>query len=375
MRILYVCRSLAYWGGLERILVEKMNLLVSMYGFEVYVLTTDQGNHSIPYLLDERVDWEDLGIRIHRQYSYSGIKRLFVAQKKHRIFKRKISERIRTIRPDIIVCNTANYADLNILVKTKGDIPLIIESHNILRYTLRNKSIKEKYATLMYLRSLKKAQTIVALTNGDALEWGKIFPHVIKIPNVVHLNEGAYSTLDSKQVIFVGRLDSQKRPMDMIRIWQLVYPMFPDWHLHIYGEGELQQKIEDTANSLDMNIHIHQPTDKIFECYRKSSILVSTSLFEPFVLVIPEAMICGLPVVAYDVPYGPSEIITDGHNGFLVANNDVQVFADKMCELMSNVSLRQRMGKAAIASSQRYSAEIILPMWKTLFEKVISPRE
>ena len=145
MRILYVCRSLAYWGGLERILVEKMNLLVSMYGFEVYVLTTDQGNHSIPYLLDERVDWEDLGIRIHRQYSYSGIKRLFVAQKKHRIFKRKISERIRTIRPDIIVCNTANYADLNILVKTKGDIPLIIESHNILRYTLRNKSIKEKY--------------------------------------------------------------------------------------------------------------------------------------------------------------------------------------------------------------------------------------
>jgi glycosyltransferase involved in cell wall biosynthesis len=352
-----------------------MNLLVSMYGFEVYVLTTDQGNHSIPYLLDERVDWEDLGIRIHRQYSYSGIKRLFVAQKKHRIFKRKISERIRTIRPDIIVCNTANYADLNILVKTKGDIPLIIESHNILRYTLRNKSIKEKYATLMYLRSLKKAQTIVALTNGDALEWGKIFPHVIKIPNVVHLNEGAYSTLDSKQVIFVGRLDSQKRPMDMIRIWQLVYPMFPDWHLHIYGEGELQQKIEDTANSLDMNIHIHQPTDKIFECYRKSSILVSTSLFEPFGLVIPEAMSCGLPVVACDVPYGPSEIITDGHNGFLVANNDVQVFADKMCELMSNVSLRQRMGKAAIASSQRYSAEIIMPMWKTLFEKVISPRE
>ena len=67
MRILYVFRSLAYWGGIERILVDKMNNLVSMYDYEVYMLTTDQGDHPVPYELDARVHLIDLGIRLHQQ--------------------------------------------------------------------------------------------------------------------------------------------------------------------------------------------------------------------------------------------------------------------------------------------------------------------
>jgi hypothetical protein len=65
MRIIYIYQSLAIWGGIERILVEKMNYLVSHYGFDVYMFTTDQGNHEIPYQLDNRVKFVDFGIQFH----------------------------------------------------------------------------------------------------------------------------------------------------------------------------------------------------------------------------------------------------------------------------------------------------------------------
>lgn len=367
MRLLYVCRSLAYWGGIERILADKMNHLVTMYGYEIYMLTTDQGDHPVPYQLEEKVHLEDLDIRFYQQYRYGGVKRLWVAWQSGRLFRQRLAERLRVIQPDLIVCTTANYVDINNLAKLKGNIPLIVESHSICQKTLGQKGIRNRYADYMYRRGLSKAQMIVSLTESDAAEWRKIFPNVCVIPNMVHLNEGEVSSLENKQVIWVGRLDYQKRPMEIIKIWQKVFLQFTDWHLDIFGEGEEQQELENTARSLNMNIHIHQPTDKIFDCYRNCSMMVSTSLYEPFGLVIPEAMSCGLPVIAYDCPYGPHDLITDGQNGFLIPMNDQQFFVERLSSLISDFSLRHQMGQAAIAASQQYSAEKVMPLWHQLF--------
>lgn len=364
MRILYVCRSLAYWGGIERVLVDKMNYLVRMYGDEVYMLTSDQGSHPVPYQLESKVHLEDLDICFHRQYRYHLLKRIMVAIRLERLFMKRLSERLRVIQPDVIVCTTANYVDINILAKVKGTIPLIVESHSIYRMTLGQKGLRNRYADYMYRKGLSKARMIVALTEGDAVEWRKEFQNVCVIPNIVHLNEGEISSLDNKRVIWVGRFDYQKRPMEIIKIWQMVYPKFPDWHLDIYGEGEQRPELEELERSLNMNIHIHKPTAMIFNCYRRSSILVSTSLFEPFGLVIPEAMSCGLPVVTYDCPFGPGSIISDGLNGFLVKMDDREMMIGKICSLMDDIFLRQKIGIAARELSFNYSAEIIMPLWK-----------
>ena len=105
--------------------------------------------------------------------------------------------------------------------------------------------------------------------------------------------------------------------------------------------------------------------------YMKNSILLMTSIYEPFGLVLPEAMSCGLPVVAFDCPYGPADIITDGVDGFIIKDRNVEEYANKVCLLMDDVSLRIKMGQAGIVSSQRYTAERIMPMWKQLFEQVV----
>lgn len=371
MIILYVFRSLAHWGGIERVLVDKMNYLVTMYGYEVFMLTTDQGNHPVPYQLEKGVHLEDLGIRFHQQYRYHGLKRLWIAWRLEKLFKQHLANRFQTIKPDVIICTTANYVDINILAKVKGSIPLIVESHSIYRRTLNQKGLRNRYVDYMYRKGLSKAEMIVTLTEGDAAEWRKAFSNVSVIPNMVHLSEGEFSSLDHKRVLWVGRFDYQKRPMEMIEIWKMVYPQFPDWHLDIYGEGEQQEELETLAKSIGMNIHIHQPTDRIFDAYRNSSILVSTSLFEPFGLVIPEAMSCGLPVVAYDCPYGPADMINDGKTGFLVPMDDRQAFAKQLIRLMSDDDIRQQLGKAAVISAQAYSAEKIMPQWRLLYNDMV----
>ena len=371
MRVLYIFRSLATWGGIERILVDKMNNLVAMYNYNVYMLTSDQGDHPIPYRLDERVRLEDLGIRFHQEYQYHGLKRLIVAKRLKSLYEKRLSEKLCQIHPDVIVCTTADHIDS--IVKLKGSVPLVVESHSICKRTIEQGRfwLLRKWYRKNYLMTLSHVNVIVALTERDAVEWRKLHHNVLVIPNMVNLNEGSMSTLENKRVIFVGRFDYQKQPMELIKIWQRVFLSFPDWQLDIYGEGEQQGELKEFLKSHNMNITIHQPTDRIFDCYRTSSLLVSTSLFEPFGLVIPEAMSCGLPVVAYDCPYGPSSLIENGKNGFLIEQNNISFFVDKVCLLMKDMELRRRMGKDAVLSSQKYKVSKIMPLWKDLFDKLL----
>ena len=212
---------------------------------------------------------------------------------------------------------------------------------------------------------------VVGIT--DAEEWKKYHPFVVVIPNMVHLSRETILSSTSKKAIFVGRFDYQKRAQEAIRIWSLIRPKYPDWVLDIYGEGELQKDIEDAAKRVG-GISVYPPTTFIFDCYQKSSILISTSLFEPFGLVIPEAMSCGLPVVAYDCQYGPADIISDGVDGFLIKQDDINAFVEKLSMLMSSMEMRKRMGDLGIQSAHRFEASQIMPLWQNLFQQ-LNPSE
>ena len=120
------------------------------------------------------------------------------------------------------------------------------------------------------------------------------------------------------------------------------------------------------------NVIIHKPTHDIFNCYRNSSFMIITSLFEPFGLVIVEAASCGLPVVAFDCPYGPAEILTQGVDGYLIKDRNQKMFVEKVCSLIDDPLSRGQMGRAAIETSYKYLPSNILPMWKQLFDELLS---
>lgn len=371
MKILYMFRSLAVWGGIERILVDKMNLLAEKYGQEVYLLTTDQGSHPVPYRLSDGVHHEDLNILFYRQYNYSGLKRLSVAWRMARQYDRLLADRLKKINPDVIICTTADR--LGSIVKRKGNTPLLVESHSICLRTIdngRNWLLRKLYRR-RFLRSLSKVDKIVALTKGDASEWRRYHSQVAVIPNFIHQHEETISAQTSKKAIFVGRFDYQKRAEDAIQIWKMVREKHPDWVLEMYGDGELQQEVCSLASAVG-GVEVHQPTEGIFATYQDCCFLISTSLFEPFGLVIPEAMSCGLPVVAFDCPYGPADLIADQKDGFLIQDRDLAAFADRVCELIENEELRLKMGQTAKLSSKRYDAEAVMPLWMQLLGQLVA---
>lgn len=356
MKIVYLYSSLAIMGGVERVLVDKMNYLVS-HGYEVYIITADQGQHPVSYRVDERIQLYDLQIRFHSQYQYNGWQRLIEGRRLSRLYLQRLREKLEIIKPDVIVCTTSQ--NVRGLLRMKGNIPLVVESHvNFAHPDSWHHTIRTLYNNYW----TGKADAIVTLTQGDAKNWRRVSRNVHVIPNIVHLNDtGRFSDCTSKRAIFVGRLVEQKGIPDLIKVWQIVNQRYPDWQLDIYGNGQMESIPE-------IKIFVHPPTEDIMEEYINSSMLLMTSIYEPFGLVLPEAMSCGLPVIAFDCPYGPAEIITDSNDGFVVNNRDINVFAKKVCLLIETQGLRQEMGKAAIKSVQRYSAECIMPIWKKLFD-------
>lgn len=371
MKILYVIDTIAIWGGLERVIVEKVNYLAENYDFEMHIVTVDQGNHPIPYPLSPKVSYKDLGIQFHHQYSFHGLYRLYKKMNLNRLFNKRLKCYIQDVHPDVIVSVRPQFT--NAIVKAKGLVPFVFESHSSCKGQIATESdflakVKAKHS----ISSIKNAQLVVALTEGDATEWRNINTKVCVIPNIVHLNEtGEYSDCDAESVIFVGRFSKQKNIMCLLKIWKIVHERKPNWHLQIFcGYGEEQDSLLPIIENMNANIHVHEPTSDIMKKYKESSILVMTSAYEPFGLVLPEAMSCGIPVVAFDCPYGPSDIITDGKDGFLIRNYDMQLFAEKVCMLIDKPDLRKKMGKAGVLSSRRYETKLIMPQWKELFENL-----
>ena len=376
MRLLYIVSAVAVHAGLERILIDKVNWLAEKSDHEIHVVTFDQGNHPLAFPLHPNIDLRDINVSLHRSYQYDGIKRLLYSKKLHNLLLKRLKLTIQEISPDIIF--SLQKPNIHDVVKAAGSVPVVFESHSSRKGRFMEtltlwKKIKVIFNEKSYEHSIKKVKCLVALTQGDALEWQKINSNVVVIPNVVHLNlTGKNSSLVEKKVVFVGRYAVQKDIGSLLQIWQIIHLRYPDWRLDIYGGyGPEIDKWFDIISTQQANVFAHHSVPDLSEIFLHSSMLLLTSLYEPFGLVIPEAMSFGLPVVSFDCPYGPSDIISDGVDGFLIKNRSIDEFAEKVCLLIWDIELRKRMGKAGVLSSKRYSADIIMPLWLSLFEQLV----
>lgn len=370
MKVMYVCKVFAEWGGLERVWSDKMNALASLSGYSVVLVTTEQGTHPFPYELSRAIVHRNLSVPFTAQYRYHGLRRWWFKWKYMRLFRRRLKALLAEQKPDVLISNSSVYVDM--LVRWKGRLPLIVECHGDYDHPfhlLPMTPFKRIQAWLHY-RAIGKADAVVALSRQDADKWKQCNPHAYAIPDMVHLNTaGTTCDVAAKHVIFVGRADAQKGFNYLADVWDRVSKRHPDWQLDIYGEG-LDRNHSLIRPIKGDNVAVHGKTEHIFDCYKESSILVLTSIYEPFGLVMPEAMSCGLPVVAFNCPYGPEEIITDGDDGFLIDGFNVEAFAEKLSLLMADEDLRRQMGQRAMLAARRYSKENVLPLWLALFEQL-----
>ena len=383
MKILYVYPKFTSAAGTERILIDKINYFADKKGYEVLVLTYEQGQHSFIYPISNNARHIDLGVRYCELYNYGRLSRFFKWKLYDRLLNKRFSKVVHDYHPDIAITTTYFVNLLSAILSCKVPFVRVLESHIDRRYILSNNPIN-KTNFLHWLRTwfemrglLSKSScfdVLVALNRNDAQDWSRYLKSVI-IENLVHLNSmGRLCSHQSKHAIFVGRYTWQKGVDDLLKIWNIVYLKYPDWHLDMYGEGDLSDYLFKEAARLQANIHVNPPTSNIFDKYLNSSLLLVTSNYEPFGLVMPEAMSCGLPVIAFDCPSGPANIISDGVDGYLIKNRDIALFADRVCSLIESPALRKKMGQSAIDSSKRFSPENIMPQWESLFQKLVATK-
>lgn len=369
MKILYITDALAIWGGLERVLVEKANYLATNDRYEVFMLTISQSEHNFPFPLDKKVAHVDLNIPFYAQYQFSGIRRLLSLRRLHRECRKGIRQQLDDLKPDAIVCTRIEFVKDICKVKSER-CPLVFESHSSF-WTSRfeGAGLLRRLHTWWMNQSARRVQAVVALTEGDAAEWRKVNKSVCVIPDVVRVRKEGVRRGGGKSAVFVGRMSRQKDIGSLLTIWRMVRQQYPDWQLHVYGEkGDVEEPLWQQLQEEGNGITVHSPTADILDVYQQHAMLLLTSRYEPFGMVLPEAMSCGLPVVSFDCPYGPADIITDGVDGYLVRNRNIEDFADKVCQLIGNEELRCEMGQVAIHSSQRYQADRIMPAWCELFD-------
>lgn len=373
MKIIYLNHSTYNPGGMERVLLNKVSYLVREKGWNVTVVTTDQKGRPPFYSFPKEVRMVDLGINYSDDNGKGAIKKIAGYLKRRKEHKRKLATLLEQERADIVV--SLYPSESSFIPELKDGSKRVLELHycKFFRLQYGRKGLLgliDRWRTKQDEKIARRFDKFVVLTNEDKGYWGAM-PNIEVIPNAAMSMGNNLSDGLAKRVIAVGRLDYQKGFDRLIQSWQIVqeHEPFKDWGLDIFGQGEWQDMLQDMIDKtgLSHHTHINRPTNAIGKEYANSSMLVMSSHYEGFPMVMIEAMACGLPVVTFDYKCGPKDIIDDGINGLLVKDGDITGLADAMMKLMADKDYRMFLSNNARKVTDIYSEETVMNQWIKLF--------
>lgn len=378
LKIVYCTPSLYIAGGVERVLTQKANYFADVLGYDITIILTDGKGKPLFYPLSEKVKVINLGIDFDDLWAHSFFGQILPYLKKQRVFKKKLTELLMRIRPDITV--SLLRREINFLTKIEDGSKKVGELHvNRKKYryyeAYNTNFIKETFAKFWMknlIGHLRKLDRFVVLTEEDREAWPEI-ADVVAIPDPLPFFPSEQSPLTAKRVIAVGRYEYQKGFDLLIQAWATVEKQCADWTLDVFGHGDRRDydAMIDRLGIDRSRCRLNGPTDHIQEEYLHSSVFAFSSRYEGFGMVLIEAMACGVPAVSFGCPCGPKDIIRDGEDGILVANGDVDAFAKALIAMIQDDQMRERMAQNAHRNVMRYMMEEISRKWEFLFGQLL----
>lgn len=357
--ILIFINSMKTAGGIERVVANLANVWSKKYN--VTILVKDECESF--YELNENIKIQSLNspLRLNMHNRFQRVWSLFLNIINSR---KKIKRYLKENQFDYIYV-TSPFNSLLLYLSSKSSFKkLIISEHGSeLAYNKVYKILKK------YL--YPKAYSVSVPTTLDTESYLKQNFNAIYIPHLSTFQKTLPNKLDTKIVLNIGRLTSDKQQILLLKIWNELHKDndLDGWRLIIVGKGEEEKKLRDyiSLNKLENVVEIMEPTKNIELVYKEASIFAFTSRYEGFGMVLLEAMSYGIPCVSFDCPSGPRDIVKDNINGFLVPCYDAKIFKEKLLCLMKNDEKLIYFGKNAYRIAEQWDNEKIINKWDYLF--------
>lgn len=372
MKIVFSTESVSRNGGIQTVTIVKANALAEIVENDVYIVVPHNNGLS-PRKISQKVHLINLGIE---NYWVS----VFKQPARNKTYKKLLRDVLERIGPDVVI--STGLQDRNFLpsIKVSSNPVFVREIHFMSNYRrlMAGDNLKEKILArisefLDYNLSIKKYDLIALLSKEDRIKNWNGMDKVVNMPNPLTVTSNVRSNLNSKKAIAVGRLCYQKHFDALIKAWRLVADKYPEWELDIWGGNgplydDLVKLIADL--SLQNNVFLKGETTDISSKMAEASMIISTSVFEGMPLVLLEGLAVGLPIVTFNYKYGADEIVKENQNGFIVEQDDLDLLAERIEQLILDRDLRLRMGECSYIASQEFRPEMIAERWMNLFTKL-----
>lgn len=342
-------------GGTGRAVSILANHLCDIYN--VKILCYDQDIEHIGYEVDKRISIDSVFSKPTRM-TYG-------------IFK-MVSYMTKYLKDNdietVIVCGTLNFVGGIIAARLSGT-KVICCDHSNYTCVYDAKFERESRNFAAYY-----SDYLVTLTEKDVDNYKngtKVRAQILAIPNIIDDklifgSEDIQYNISSNRIVSVGRLTYAKNYELLIEIAKEVLDSNPGWSWDIYGTGELEKSLLEKKDKINVpQLFFKGNVDNMYDLYSKYSFLVMTSRYEGFPMVLIEAMARKLPCLAFDCQTGPSDIISNGINGF-VLHEDKNSMINAIQNMIDNKTLRKQFSDSTKISLEKFSTEITIKKWEEI---------
>ncbi|GAA3443185.1 glycosyltransferase family 4 protein [Planomonospora venezuelensis] len=382
MKIRYMILHAYGMGGTIRTVINQAGAMAEA-GHDVEVVSVVRRRREPRFAVDPRVTLTTL-VDQRRGVAPDSVARRAWRKVRGRVVPRgEFAAGYFTERVEKAVIDYVSSLDDGILVTTRPALNLI-SARRTPRSVVRiaqehmNLAAHREPVRRQIIRHYGKLDAIVVLTGTDRADYQRVLPDVpvVRIPNAVDILGRRLSRHENRVVAAAGRLVAQKGFDLLVPAFGQVVRDHPDWRLRIYGTGQKQDELHALIeeHGLRESVTLMGQSDRLGEELAEASLYALSSRFEGLPMVMIEAMSHALPVVAFDCPTGPGEVLTHEVDGLLVPPGDVDAFAGALGRLVADRELRGRMGAAALATVREYAPERVMPLWENLFAELQAGR-
>lgn len=217
---------------------------------------------------------------------------------------------------------------------------------------------------------VKKFEEFTGITHPD---------HLQVLTNPVTIDSSSYDyslSKKQKEIIYMGRIDyNQKRVYRVVDTWAKLEPVFPDWELTIVGDGTARKDIEKQVKEYGLQRVSFEGFQQPKPYYERASILMLTSEYEGFPLVLAECMSFGVIPAVYNSYSAVCDIIDGCKDGIVLPYHEKGYDANEAAGMIANImkddGKREQMALAAIKKSKEYSVEKIYSEWERVFHSLL----